>query len=406
MIALADCNNFFASCERSIRPELIRKPVMVLSNNDGCIIARSNEAKALGYKMGQPIFMVKEQIKRDKVHLFSGNVSFYREVSDRIMQLLRAECNAMEVYSIDEAFLDFKDVAAPDEKAIFMKEQVFKETKIPISIGIAKTKVLAKLASKIAKKYTKTGVFVLDDPQLIERAFRYFSIEELWGIGHRQTKMLNSKGIFQVSQLLDLSTAWVKKYMGVQGLRLITELRGTPSMRLEEVRPAKKSIMCSRSFRHEIQSKKKLAEALGNFASSCAYKLRQQDSVAAKVAVFIQTSRFKKSQYSHHGFLEHSFSVATNDSIEILKHVNLSLERLYREKSAYKRAGVIVSEIRSIAAVQLNLFDAIDMAKRSSLMRVYDTINKKMGSDTVRLGVQGLDETWGQKKEPIAFRSG
>lgn len=405
MIALADCNNFFASCERSIRPELKGKPVMVLSNNDGCIIARSNEAKALGYQMGQPVFKVKDKIKIDKVHLFSGNVAFYREVSQKIMNLLRSECNAMEVYSIDEAFLDFSHVAAPDEKALFLKRLVYQQTKIPISIGIAKTKVLAKLASHIAKKYTDNGVFLLDEPQLIARALRYFSVEELWGIGYRQAKMLNAKGIFQASQLLELSNAWIKKNMGVQGLRLVSELRGIPCVGIEELKSAKKSIMCSRSFKHEIYSKELLSEAMSNFASLCAYKLRKQNSVAAKLAIFIQTNRFKKDTNNHNGFLEYTFPVATNDSIEILKQVNVCLQRIYRNNCAYKRAGVIVSDICSQTNIQLSLFDVLDIAKRSKLMEVYDQVNSKMGADTLRLGLQGVGNKWGQKKEPIAFRS-
>lgn len=405
MIALVDCNNFFASCEVSIRPQLKGKPVMVLSNNDGCIIARNKEAKALGYKMAQAVFKVKDQIRRDGVHLFSGNVSFYREVSQKIMHFLKSECNAMEVYSIDEAFLDFKDVAAPDEKALFLRQQILKELKIPTSVGIAKTKVLAKLASHIAKKHTQTGVFLLNDPQVIHRALNYFSVEDIWGIGHRQSKMLNSKGIFQASQLLDLPQVWIKKNMGVQGLRIVSELKGISCSKLEEHRPDKKSIMCSRSFKKEIYCKELLAEALGNFASSCAYKLRKQNSVAAKVSLFIQTNRFKKNYNSHNGFLEHKFPIATNDSIEIIRSVNQGLSRLYREQSGYKRAGVIVSEITPQNNIQLNLFDNTDTSKRASLMRVYDHINNKMGSDTLRLGLQGVNAKWGQKQEPIAFRS-
>ena len=190
MIALADCNNFFASCERSVRAGLQGKPVIVLSNNDSCIIARSNEAKALGYKMGEPVFRVKERLIRDKVHVFSCDVALYRDISEKIMRILDSECTRMEVYSIDEAFMDFSFVAESEEKAIFLKEQVWRETKIPISIGIAKTKVLAKLASIIAKKHTSTGIFLLDEKMLVKRALSYYGVEELWGIGRKHTKFL------------------------------------------------------------------------------------------------------------------------------------------------------------------------------------------------------------------------
>jgi len=403
MIALADCNNFFASCERSIRPELEGKPIVVLSNNDGCIIARSNEAKALGYKMGEPVFKVKDRLIRDRVHMFSGNVGLYRDLSQKIMRILASECNAMEVYSIDEAFMDFTDVAAPDEKAILLREQVLRETKIPISVGIAKTKVLAKLASHIAKKHTSTGVFVLNDKDLIDRALKYYPIEELWGIGRRHAKILNEKGIFQASQLAKMDEAWLRKYMNIGGVRLVRELNGISCSYLEETRPAKKSIMTSRSFKQDVDSFEVLNEALTNFASLCAYKLRKQKTRANKLSVFIQTNRFKKNSIIHNGYLEVSFPTATNDSIEIIKATKEALQAIYKSECSYKRAGVIVNDIVPETEVQLSLFSKQDIAKCSALMKVYDEINAKMGSDTLRLGVQGVSKKWGQKQEPIAF---
>lgn len=405
MIALADCNNFFASCERSLRPDLEGKPIVILSNNDGCIIARSNEAKALGYKMGEPVFKVKDKLLRDKVYMFSGNVGLYRKLSDKVMQILASECNAMEVYSIDEAFMDFTDVAAPDEKAILLREQILREVKIPVSIGIAKTKVLAKLASHIAKNHTRTGVFVLDDKALIDRALSYYPVGELWGVGRRQVKRLNNKGIFQASQLAKMNEIWLRKYMGIGGVRLARELNGIPCSTLEVIRPAKKSIMTSRSFKSDVKSFEVLAEAVTNFASLCAYKLRKQKTRAKKLSVFIQTNRFKKNLNSHNGYLEIEFSTATNDSIEIIKETRLALNRIYRSECSYKRAGVIVSEIVPESEIQLSLFSENNIAKRRDLMRIYDEVNRKMGKDTLRLSVQGLSDKWGQNKEPIAFRN-
>ena len=403
MIALADCNNFFASCERSIRPELEGKPIVVLSNNDGCIIARSNEAKVLGYKMGEPVFKVRDKLIRDQVHIFSGNVAFYREISEKIMRILASECNAMEVYSIDEAFMDFTDIAAPDQKAIFLREQVLKETKIPISVGIAKTKVLAKLASHIAKKHTGSGVFLLKDKKLIERALSYYSVEELWGVGRKQTHLLNEKGIFQASQLAKTDEVWLRRHMNIIGVRLVRELNGIPSFDLVENRPPKKSIMTSRSFRQEVASFGALNEVLSNFASSCSLKLREQKTRAKKVAVFIQTNRFKSDTKDHYGYLEVKFSVATNDSIEIVKAVYEALYRIYDNDCFYKRAGVIVSDIIPDKEVQLSLFCNQDIAKRTKLMKVYDHVNRKMGEGTLRLSIQGNRNIWGQKQDPIAF---
>ena len=403
MIALADCNNFFASCERSIRPELEGKPIVVLSNNDGCIIARSNEAKALGYKMGEPVFKVKDKLVRDQVHMFSGNVGLYRSLSQQVMQVLASECNAIEVYSIDEAFMDFTDVAAPDEKAILLREQVLRESKIPISIGIAKTKVLAKLASNIAKKHTSSGVFVLNDKDLIQRALNYYPVEDLWGVGRRHAKMLHEKGIFNASQLAQLDEVWLRKYMNIGGVRLARELNGIPCSFLEESRPAKKSIMTSRSFKNDVASFEFLNEALTNFASLCAFKLRKQKTRAKRLSVFIQTNRFKKDSNVHNGYLEVEFTTATNDSIEIIKMVREILSKIYRSNCMYKRAGVVVSEIVPETAIQLSLFSNKNIAKRAALMKVYDMVNAKMGKDTLRLSVQGTSENWAQKKEPIAF---
>lgn len=405
MIALADCNNFFASCERSIRPELEGEPIVVLSNNDGCIIARSNESKALGYKMGTPYFKVRGQLQRDGVHVFSGNMPLYRDVSEKIMNLLESECNAMEVYSIDEAFLDFTGVAAPEEKALLLRERVFKETGIPISVGIARTKVLSKLASHVAKKHTRSGVFLLHGKDLIDRALSHYAVEDLWGVGRKHARFLNEKGIFQASQLAQLDEVWIRRHMKIGGVRLARELKGIPSFALEEYRPSKKSIMNSRSFKKELASFSELNEALSNFASSCAYKLRKQKTRAKKIAVFIQTNRFRSDVKYHSGYLELDFPVATNDSIQMVKGVYQILDKIYHRDCRYKRAGVIVSDIIPDREIQLNLFSEENVVKRSKLMKVYDAINHKMGEGTLRLSVQGTDGKWTRKKEPIAFRN-
>ena len=403
MIALADCNNFFASCERSLSRELEGKPIIVLSNNDGYIIARSNEVKALVYKMGEPVFKVKDQLLRDKVHVFSANVTLYTAIYQKIMQILASECNAMEVYSIDEAFMDFTDVACPDEKAILLREQVLRETKIPISIGIAKTKVLAKLASTIAKKHTSKGVFLFTDKALVSRALDYYPVEDLWGVGSRLTKILNKKGIFNASQLANLNESWLRKYMNIGGVRLVRELNGIPCSDLVETRAAKKSIMNSRSFKKELSSQSELNEILTNFASSCAQKLRNQKSCTQKLGVFIQTNRFKPDAKIHNGYIEVIFPTATNDSIEIIKATHKALGQLYKSDCLYKRAGVIVSDIIPESVVQLSLFSKHNIVKRTALMKVCDSLNSKMGQGTLRLSVQGTQKQWNSNKEPIAF---
>ena len=403
MIALADCNNFFASCERSIRPGLQGKPVVVLSNNDACIIARSNEAKALGYKMGEPVFRVKERLIRDKVHVFSCDVGLYRDISEKIMRILDSECTRMEVYSIDEAFMDFSFVAESEEKAVLLKEQVWRETKIPISVGIAKTKVLAKLASIIAKKHTSTGVFLLDEKMLIERALSYYGVEELWGVGRKHTKFLHSNGIFQASQLAQINEAWARRYMKIGGVHLIRELNGIPAFDLVQTRAVKKSIRSTRSFSREVTALGPLSEVLSNFACSCAFKLRAQKTKAKKIAVFVQTNRFKEQIKHHHGYLEVELPVASNDSIEIVKFTSWALIQIYKKDCAYKRAGVMVLDVVSEDNIQLNLFHNENLNKRNKLMKVYDEINSKMGEGTLKISIQGLNNKWCPKKEPIAF---
>lgn len=403
MIALADCNNFFASCERSIRPELEGKPIVVLSNNDGCIIARSNEAKVLGYKMGEPFFKVKDKLLQDQVYIFSSNVVLYRYISNKIMCILDSECNAMEVYSIDEAFMDFSKVANPDEKAISLRNQILKELNIPISIGIAKTKVLAKLASNIAKKHTQTGVFFLSGKELVERALSYYSVEALWGIGRKQQIFLNNNGIFQASQLAKSSKTWIKRYLNIRGLRLVKELNEISCFHLQNTKPFKKSIMISRSFKQELGSFRILNEALSNFASSCGLKLRKQKTRAKKMALFIQTNRFKRNLKSHYGYLEFNFPVPTNDSIEIIKTAYILLDKIYDKDCLYKRAGIIMLDIITDKEIQLNLFVKDNPTKRTKLMKVYDDINCKMGEGTLRLSIQGINDKWGEANEPISF---
>lgn len=403
MIALADCNNFFASCERSIRPGLQGKPVVVLSNNDACIISRSNEAKALGYKMGEHVFRVKKRLIRDKVHVFSGNVKLYRDVSEKIMHILDSECTRMEVYSIDEAFMDFSFVAASEEKAILLKEQVWQETKIPISIGIAKTKVLAKLASIIAKKHTSTGVFLLEEKILVERALSYYGVEELWGVGRKYANFLHSNGIFQASQLAQINEAWARRYMKIGGVHLIRELNGIPSFDLLQTRPVKKSIRSTRSFRQEVKYLSLLTEVLSNFACSCAFKLRTQKTKAKKIAVFVQTNRFKKQIKHHYGYLEVELPVASNDSIEIVKFTSWAIAQIYKKGYAYKRAGVMLLDVIPDNNIQLNLFHNENLIKRNKLMKVYDKINSRMGEGTVQISVQGSSNNWCRKKDPIAF---
>jgi DNA polymerase V len=402
MIALADCNNFYASCERVFRPELEGKPIVVLSNNDGCIIARSNESKALGFKMGEPAFKIKEKIEKHNVNVFSTNFTLYGDMSKRVMNILREESTNIEIYSIDEAFMDFSDIGGYEEKAILLRAKVKQWTGIPISIGIAKTKVLAKIANHIAKKHRINGVFVLEGEDLLRRALNYFPVEDIWGIGRQSAKFLQNRGVKTALQLSQCDESWVKRNLTISGLKIVKELKGIPCIPLDDTPPPKKNICTSRSFGSEVHSLNELRESVSSFASMCASKLRKQKSTAKKVSVFIYTNPFKVDRKQYNGYKVLELPTATNDTLEIVKMALKGLESIYRKDCIYKKAGVIVHDTLPESQLQLNIFDKVDRVKRKSLMKAYDSINHRMGRDTVRLTVQGYDRKWRMKQEQLS----
>jgi len=402
MIALADCNNFYASCERVFRPELEGKPVVVLSNNDGCIIARSNESKALGFKMGEPAFKIKQKIAKYNVNVFSTNFTLYGDLSKRVMSILSEESTNIEIYSIDEAFMDFTDIGGYEEKAILLRAKVKQWTGIPISIGIAKTKVLAKIANHIAKKHRINGVFVLEGDDLLRRALNYFPIEDIWGVGSKTAKFLQQRGIKTALQLSQCDESWVKRNLSISGLKLVKELKGIPCFPLDDTPPPKKNICTSRSFGNEVNTLSELKESVSSFASMCASKLRRQKSVAKKVSVFITTNPFKFDRQQYNGYRVLELPTATNDTLEIVQMAIKGLESIYREDCIYKKAGVIVHVTSPESQLQLSIFDKVDRVKRKNLMQAYDTINHRMGKDTLRLTVEGQDRKWRMKQEQLS----
>lgn len=402
MLALADCNNFYASCERVFQPKLEGKPILVLSNNDGCVIARSNEAKALGVKMGIPVFQIRDLIERHDIQLFSSNFTLYGDLSKRVMSTIKQEVKAMEVYSIDEAFMDFSGEGSPLEKGIALKEKVKQYTGIPISIGIAPTKTLCKVAGLIAKKHTSSGVFVLQDSALIERALKWLAVDELWGIGRRHGRMLKNMGINSAYDLCCADDSWIKRRLSVLGLRMVKELKGIPCIPLEQDASRKKNICTSRSFGKHITTISELKEAVSNYASNCAYKLRKQKSCASRISVFIHTNPFKPSDKQYKGITSITVDTPTNDSVEIVRLAIQALEKLYRADYRYKKAGVIVGNIVPQKQQQLSLFDHIDRKKQQAVMTVLDKINDNMGREKVRLAVQGNQRKWRMKQEQLS----
>ena len=403
MIALVDCNNFYASCERVFRPDLENKPIVVLSNNDGCVIARSNEAKALEIKMGEPAFKRKEVFEKKKVNIFSTNFALYGDMSSRVMNILKSNAIGIEIYSIDEAFLDFSGIK--NEKAIAkgLRKKVKQWTGIPVSIGIAPTKVLAKIANHIAKKHTKSGVFVLEDKATIKKALQFMPVESLWGVGRRYAKMLKQTGIQTAYDLTQVEESWVKRRMSVVGLKLVQELKGISCFSLETNIQAKKNICTSRSFGKPTKEYKQLSEAISTFAARCSEKLRKQKCSASEIRVFIYTNPHNSKHKQHYGYIKLNMDIASNESNIIIKEALKGLKMIYKEDCMYKKVGVIVSKVVPDQQVQLSLFDKIENRPRYKILSsVMDKINRTMGRDKLRIATQGFDRKWRMRQEQLS----
>ena len=400
MIGLADCNNFYASCERVFNPQIKGKPIVVLSNNDGCVIARSNEAKALNIKMGEPAFKIKSLFKKHKVHVFSTNFALYGDLSERVMNTLKSEISRVEIYSIDEAFLDFSDLCSFD-RALSIRKKVKKWTGIPISIGIAPTKTLAKVASHIAKKSTKEGVFILRKSDIV-RYLKYLPIEDVWGIGRKNAFKLKQYGVYTALDFRNLNTDWLRKNFSINGVRLQKELRGEICYELEFKKNKKKNICTARSFGKETNDYNIIRQAVSNFANTCAIKLRKEAGCCYKVSVFLMTNRYKPNALQHYPYITLNFQTPTSDSFEIVSKANIALKNIYRDKCIYKKAGVIVQNIVSAKEVQTSLFDTINRKKRNKLMCSIDKINMLMGRDKIRLAAQGFDRKWKLQQEKLS----
>lgn len=407
MYALVDCNNFFASCERVFNPALRDQPIVVLSNNDGCVIARSNEAKRLGLKMGDPFFKVKDIIEKNGIHVFSSNYSLYGNMSERVMKTLSGFVKDMEVYSVDESFLDLTGYEEHYNLSEYGKQivnTVTRNTGIPVSMGIAPTKTLAKVASKFAKKYKRYGgVCIIDSEEKREKALKLFDIEDVWGVGRQYAKLLNYHGVRTAYDFILKPESFVRKHMKVGGVRTWKELRGIPCYDLEQPQD-KKSICTSRSFGEIITDFTVLSEAVSNFAAACARKLREQNSCAAIITVFILTNRFRTDQSQDFECRTMSLPVATNASSELIAAACSILQRIYKKGYAYKKAGCVVSAIVPANEVQLNLFDETDRVRLQRLYNTVDRVNKKNGTDALKIAAQGYSKKWKLKNEHISKR--
>ncbi|MGL4851489.1 MAG: Y-family DNA polymerase [Phocaeicola sp.] len=409
LFGLVDCNNFYCSCERLFRPELRNQPVVVLSNNDGCIIARSNESKALGIQMGEPLHQVRELLEKNKVAVFSSNYILYGDMSKRVMSLLSTYTPKLDIYSIDEAFMDLSGWQSTDELTHYCREMVkfvSKGTGIPISLGVAPTKTLAKMASKYAKKYPAyQGVCLMESDEKRERALKLFDVGDVWGIGRQAAKRLNYQGIRTAWDFTQKSEAWVRRELTITGVRTWNELRGVSCITIDEL-PQKKSICTSRSFAERgVSNKNLLEEAVANFASECARKLRQQQSCCSQITVFAYTSRFRTDASTHVIQQNIPLLVPTQAPTELIKAALAALRANYQTGVySYKKAGVICYDLVQQEEVQMDLFDTIDRSKQKKLLDAIESINRKSGHNTIRVGSQGDLKQFKLKNEYLSKR--
>ena len=405
MLALVDCNNFYCSCERVFNPKLVGRPVVVLSNNDGCVIARSDEAKALGIAMGTPEHLIRTKLREHNVAVFSSNYTLYGDMSDRIMKIVAKFVPRLEIYSIDEAFLDMSELKWQklDQLAVQIRSEVMQSTGVPVSIGIARTKTLAKLANRYAKKrYKETGVHWLKDDFLTWRALKDTEIGDVWGIGHQHTTFLTRHGFKTAWSLLNASEDWIREHLSVVGLRLVTELKGIPAAQLEEASKRKQNICTSRSFGKHAMDKSLLAEALSNYTALTAAKLRKERSCAGKLEVFIQTNRFRSQDQQYHHSINIEMQVATNNTAELIKYALKGLDIIFQPGLKYMKCGVLVSQLTPESTIQGSLFENGDRKKEKVIDRLVDSINKSLGQEIVRHAVQGFAKRYKLKAEYLS----
>ncbi len=398
-IALVDCNSFYVSCERLFKPSLIKKPVIVLSNNDGCIISRSNEAKDLGIKMGDPYFKAKDIIVKNNVHVFSSNYSLYGDISRRVMRTLKYFTSEIEIYSIDEAFLDLTSFPN-DLVELFVKKirnTILEWTGIPTSIGIAITKTLSKIANHVAKK-EKSGVVSLIDKKNIDSILEKININDVWGVGKQLTKFYIKNGINNARQLKNSSNTWIKKSSNVLSSRTAMELRGISCIDLEIHQTKRKSCCVSRSFGKKVENFQELKESIATHCLNASEKIRSESLLTKSITVFIRTSPFqnKGKYYSNSKTID--FPIATDNSLEIVKTALIALDYIFKEGFRYQKSGIILSGL-SNAENNENLFYSVKENKIKNLMKSIDYTNNKYGRSTLSLADAGFRKKSNLRRE-------
>ena len=401
VFALADCNSFYASCERVFNPKLENKPVIVLSNNDGCIVARTNEAKALGIKMGEPLFKAQKTIKKYDVKVFSSNYALYGSMSNRVMKILEQSFPNIEIYSIDEAFMEIsslKKIYNYTKYTMKIREIILKWTGIPVSIGIGETKTLAKIANHIVKDNPKiNGVFDITKIKNKEKILKTIKVEKIWGIGKRLSKFLIKNNINNAYELAKQDNRWVRKNMNLLGLKTKMELNGISCYELEDGYKLRKSCCVSRSFGKKVSSLKDMQEAVSTYIARAAEKIRSESLVANNINLYIRTNPFNNNPREYYSnSISVSLNYPTNNSITLNKRTLIGLNKIFKKGYLYQKAGVILSGLE-IENKDLNLFKK-ENRKKEKLMSTFDLINKKYGKNSLRIASEGIKKGWLMKR--------
>jgi len=397
-VALIDCNSFYVSCERLFNPKINKKPVVVLSNNDGCVISRSTEAKRIGIKMGEPYFKVKELVRKNNVHIFSSNYALYGDISRRVMKTLKSFSDKIEIYSIDEAFVDLSHV---EDKEIEnygkeIRERILKWTGIPTSVGIANTKTLSKVANHIAKK-NKTGVIYLNEN--IDNYLKKFHISDIWGVGKQLSKLYIKNGIDTAYKLKNISNTWVKKSTNVLGAKTVMELRGITCISLETQEMKRKSCCVSRSFGKKVESLEKLQESITTHCLNAAEKIRNDNQTTRSITIYIRTSPFDKNRKYYSNSTTIDLPVATSNSLELVKSAINGLKQIYKYGYFYQKAGIVLSKLREESENEFNLLAPIMENKSQTLMKAIDFTNAKYGRNAISIAQAGINNSWKMKRE-------
>jgi DNA polymerase V len=411
VFALVDANNFYASCERVFNASVHTKPIVVLSNNDSCVVARSNDIKKY-VKMGQPVFEIEDVIQEHDVRVFSSNYSLYATLSARFKAVLSEFCTLQENYSIDESFLELTYLRIDDltEYGQTLKARVLQDMGIPVSVSFAATKCLTKIGMSVVK-HDPSYHGVLDltglSEQTIDELLATVAIEDVWGIGHRYAHFLRTQGIDTAKQLKYADETWIRKYLTVIGERIVLELRGICCIPLEVERPPKQSIMSSKTFGREITTRREMEEALAHYAARAAEKLREQDSLASCLTIFIRTNSFKKDipQYSNSYTI--TFPYSTSFTPDLIRYALYGLKQIYQEGYSYYKAGVSLTKITPHSALQPDLFGDFSLTeqyKRARLMLIVDAINRIHGRDTLFFAIQGINRTWRMRQSKLSQR--